>query len=64
MSHYHRQGGPGQPHDSYEDQQQPYYTDQAHSGYDHHSYHQQQLYHAAYDAAQPEYQAAPVKPQR
>lgn len=67
MSHYNHQGGPARPYDAYDNPQQHYYADpppHSHSGYDSHSYQQQHSYPAAYETSQPEYQAAPVKPQR
>ncbi|KAJ9474819.1 Chitin synthase 1 [Pseudozyma hubeiensis] len=67
MSHYNHQGGPARPYDAYDDPQQHYYADpppQSYSGYDPHSYPQQHSYPAAHETSQPEYQAAPVKPQR
>ncbi|SPO27806.1 probable Chitin synthase 2 [Ustilago trichophora] len=64
MSQYNRQGGSAHPYDQYGSHQQ-HYADRTQSQQD---YQQYQIYpqqsHNAYDAPQPEYQSAPVKPQR
>ena len=70
MSQYNRQqSGSGRHYDQHTGHQQ-YYTEQAsQSDYapqdyqQHHGYSQQPSY-PAYDAPQPEYQSAPIKPQR
>ncbi len=69
MSQYYRQGGHPNPYDPYADpQHQHQYSEHAPSAgaYSSEPYHSQQAYHSqqSYDAAQPEYQAAPIKPQR
>lgn len=76
MSQYNRQGGgPTYPYDQYAGDHyagsQQHYTDHgSQSGYPPEAYqqqyqgHPQQQSHSGYQAAQPEYQSAPVKPQR
>ncbi len=80
MSQYNRQGGAAHhQYDPYVDQHQQHYADQAsQSGYPAEQHFQQpqqhrqgysqqgyaQTSHSAYDAPQPEYYSAPVKPQR
>lgn len=70
MSQYNRQGGSGYQYDEYGGHNSQYTEQPSHADYSSETYHSEQQGYAQqqsynnYDSPQPEYQSAPIKPQR